>query len=257
MRVESVKDSSNFAAGVSGDGGSEAIAAERRAVGHLASQVRFWLPAAGILGLDLWSKSAVFHRLDPDEVFTVVPRVMEFRRSLNDGAVFGSSTGYVGVFIAASVLALAFVVYLFWCSHARQRVTHIALGLILAGALGNLYDRAFMAADIVSPHSGRHPSIIGKLLSDPSDAIVHVGTWPEGAHPQTFARADVSVRRQGVVRDFLKFVPKFPAWVPRLGQRDIWPWIFNVADSALVVGVVLLLLTSICDRGTRHASQAR
>jgi lipoprotein signal peptidase len=29
---------------------------------------------------------------------------------------------------------------------------------------------------------------------------------------------------------------------------DVWPWIFNVADTALVIGVALLMLTSIVER---------
>jgi len=38
------------------------------------------------------------------------------------------------------------------------------------------------------------------------------------------------------VRDFLKIV-----W--KIGDRELWPWIFNVADVLLVIGVGLLLIT--------------
>ena len=117
--------------------------------------------------------------------------------------------------------------------------------MILAGALGNLYDRALMKADVVvyRTDAGDPARLIGKI-QDSTDEYIDVGSWPEGKHPRRFARRDVEIRQQGVVRDFIKFVPKFPAWFPRMGGRDIWPWVFNIADSALVCGVGLLLCTS-------------
>jgi lipoprotein signal peptidase len=215
-----------------------------RAGRHAAAHIRFWAAAIMILAADLGSKTWAFRSLAPDEVRTVVPGVLEFRRSLNDGAVFGSLTGHVELFLAASVLALGFVLYLFWNSLARQWVLHVALGAILAGTLGNFYDRTYQVADIVTYKNaaGRENSIIGRVVNGDSEAKVRLGDWPEGTRPQSFVRSEVSLRRQGVVRDFLKFVPKFPDWVPKLARRDVWPWIFNVADAALVCGVGVLLL---------------
>jgi len=220
-----------------------------------SSHLRFWIPAVGLLWLDLWSKAWVFRNLTSEQVQPAIPGVLEFRRSLNDGAVFGSFSGYAGVFIVASMFALAFVLYLFIHSSPRQRVLHVSLAMILAGALGNLYDRAFMAADVVrfrEKTSGRMVSVIGKIVGESADTV-RIGDWPGGGRPQSFSRAEVEVRRQGVVRDFIRFVPKFPASVPRVGGMDIWPWIFNVADAALVCGVILLLLTSLIERGHHEA----
>jgi hypothetical protein len=95
---------------------------------------------------------------------------------------------------------------------------------------------------------GRERSIIGRVVSAPEAHKVVIGDWPDGGHPQDFRRDEVTVRRQGVVRDFIKFVPDLPAWVPGLGGREAWPWVFNVADAALVCGVVILLLHSLLDR---------
>jgi lipoprotein signal peptidase len=179
--------------------------------------------------------------------------VLEFRRSLNDGAVFGSFTGQVGVFIVASLFALAFVLYLFLHSSARQWVLHVCLALILAGALGNLYDRGFMIADVVryTDKQGFERSHIGKIVGDNTGPSVTIGDWPEGGSPETFSRDKVQVRQQGVVRDFLKFTPEFPKGIPRLGGNDVWPWIFNIADAALVAGVIVLMMTSIFERSPR------
>jgi lipoprotein signal peptidase len=202
-----------------------------------------------LLVIDLWSKAWVFRNLGAHEVKTIVPGLLDFRRSLNDGAVFGTFTGQTSLFIVASLFALGFVLYLFLHSHARQWFLHISLGMILAGALGNLYDRIQVQADVirVTDRQGRVQSHIGTIVARDENTVV-VGDFPDGGSPQAFARSEVEIRRQGVVRDFLKFVPKFPAGWPQLGGWDVWPWIFNVADAALVVGVAMLLLGSLFER---------
>ena len=227
-----------------------AVDAADAALLHPLSHVRFWLIAGLILWLDLWSKSWVFTHLRQDDVRPIVPGVLDCRRSLNDGAVFGLFSGYTAVFILASMLALGLMFYLFAHSHRRQRVLHVALGLILAGAIGNLYDRAFIKADVVrSKDASASPVVhIGRIVSDPEAPIIRIGDYPDGDHAQTYRRDEVTVRQQGVVRDFLKFVPSFPAWVPKLAGREMWPWVFNVADASLVCGVIMLLLYTCFDR---------
>jgi lipoprotein signal peptidase len=135
---------------------------------------------------------------------------------------------------------LAFVLFLFVHSGRHRRSLHLALGLVLAGALGNLYDRTYMIADVVRCSAGgRRDTFVGKVIEQ-SDRGVVLGSWPSGAHPRLI-RADwgPEIRQQGVVRDFIKMEPRI-----RLGSRTIemWPWVFNVADSLLVVGVGLLML---------------
>jgi signal peptidase II len=210
------------------------------------SHLRLWIPAIALLVLDLWSKQWAFSALDPVQARPVVPGLLEFRQSLNDGAVFGSFTGYVGVFIAASLAALVFVLYMFGCSRRRQWTLHVALGLVLSGALGNLYDRAFIKADVVlfQADAGQQRSHIGTIVSEPDAAFVEIGEWPGGKRPRRYDRSEVTVRRQGVVRDFIKITPRIPGWVPKLGGYDFWPWVFNVADACLVIGVAALLLQS-------------
>ena len=228
------------------------------AIRHLPSHLCFWTVGAVVLWLDLWSKSWAFHALQSDEVRPAIAGLISFRRSLNDGAVFGSFRGNTGLFIVASLFALVFVFYLFAHSARRQWILHIALALILAGALGNLYDRAFVMADVVihRPQFGQEETVIGQIGSDPRDPYVRVGDWPDGGNAQRFLRSEVVIRRQGVVRDFIKFVPKFPDWVSKLGGKDVWPWVFNVADSALVCGVIVLLLSTWLER-TPHRRRSR
>jgi len=227
----------------------------RPAIRHLASHLCFWIISVGALWLDLWSKYWAFHSLESTENRPIISGWLNFRRSLNDGAVFGSFRGNTGLFIIASIFALVFVLYLFANSTRSQRVLHVALGLILAGALGNLYDRAFIKADVISyqPRSGQEELMIGMVV-DRTEADVVVADYPDGANVRTLPGSRVTIRRQGVVRDFIKFMPKFPGGFPKLAGRDIWPWVFNVADAVLVCGVILLLLSTWLDRSPRAES---
>ncbi len=218
-----------------------------RAIRDVPSHLRFWPIVVVVLVLDLWSKYWAFSSLTPAETWQAVPGVLEFHRSLNDGAVFGSLTGMTRLFVVASLCAFVFVLALFSGSSPKQRSLHVALALVLAGALGNLYDRAFAQADVIAFVDGR--KVIGTVIDQPDATIVKVGAWPDGTGAALYNASDIGkISRQGVVRDFIRFVPRFPAWVPKLAGRDVWPWVFNIADSALVCGVGMLLINFWFDR---------
>ena len=119
--------------------------------------------------------------------------------STNPGVVFGLRLPRVAVLVATVFISL-FVILVFATSPAAHRLTHAAVALILAGALGNAYDR-----------------------------LVSVIALP-GVQP---------IRHQ--VRDFLDF----SAWG--------YPWIFNIADVLLVVGVGVMVLQSFRHRPPRKA----
>ncbi len=111
-----------------------------------AAWLRFLLVAIGGLIADLWSKHAAFAFLGygpGSKIHVVIPHVLTLETTLNNGAVFGIGQGLAVLFILISLVAMAFVVYVFMSSLRRQWIIHVALGLILAGAMGNLYDRLF------------------------------------------------------------------------------------------------------------------
>jgi len=217
------------------------------------SHLRLWIVAAAGLWVDLWSKAWAFSTLDADHPMPVWEGFMEFRRSLNAGAVFGFGAGLVWVFIVASFAALGFVLFLFNGSTPRQRILHAALGMILAGALGNLYDRVFVEAHVVKvmTEAGQVDRHIGRVVETGPDGSVWIGSWPEGHNPRSIPADQIigEPTRQGVVRDFIKFLPRLPTWIPLVGGFDAWPWIFNVADALLVCGVAILLLNLWFTRG--------
>ena len=107
----------------------------------------FWMLAIGGAGFDLATKAVVFERVGPPgaPAASVVGRVVELRTSHNTGALWGigGAMPYGSLLFAVlSIVAAVFIVYwLFALGHAVDGLQTAALGLIMAGAIGNCYDR--------------------------------------------------------------------------------------------------------------------
>lgn len=137
--------------------------------------------AVVIVAVDQVSKALVVSNLREGESRRVIGGVLSWTLQRNPGSAFGLFRHFPVVFtVLAALIALAIVVR---ASHVQDRLTGVALGLVLGGALGNLLDRI-----------ARPPGVF-----------------------------------RGRVVDFIDF-----HW---------WP-VFNVADSAVVIGAVLLLISS-------------
>lgn len=82
----------------------------------------------------------------------VMPGV-SFTLSVNKGAVFGlemhkSQNIHRLIVGIASLATVALVFYFFATSHRNAWPTHVSMAFILAGALGNLYDRLFSLVEL-------------------------------------------------------------------------------------------------------------
>ena len=146
------------------------------------------------LSIDLWTKSlAVAHFKGTGDYYVVASKWLQFEYTENHGAVFGIGQGQRALFVVVSIFATALLTYLF-ANGSRKWFPQIVLGLLLAGVLGNLYDRVTLG-----------------YVRD----MIHA--FPDVPNP---------LRGQ------------FPAW------QEVFPWIFNVADSMLCVGVGLTVIMS-------------
>lgn len=111
--------------------------------------VVFLLVAAAGLTWDLFSKSAVFTDLGYPNRESAWERswlggAVRFKlfTSFNEGALWGVGQGMSWLFASLSVLAALGILYwLFIRGAARSWWLTVALALIMAGTLGNLYDR--------------------------------------------------------------------------------------------------------------------
>lgn len=194
----------------------------------------FWLLAIAGLLLDQGGKYGVYGWLYPphEQRFVIVPGVFRLETSfsgeapsagvtaplqnlfglvnnpppaLNKGALFGLGGDHGdtanNVFAVVSVVAAAGIVY--WTTRrtaARDWALCLSLGLILAGTLGNLYDRVVF----------------------------------------------------GGVRDYLHFVIERGEDV-----KPVFDWpVFNIADSCLVCGAILLLLQAFFSKPEKAEKQA-
>lgn len=250
--------------------------AETTALRHFASYLRFVAVAVIGLGLDLGSKHWAFQALrqnNPPKV--VIPHMLEFQTMLNPGALFGIGGGQTLVFLVASACALLLVFWMFSQTSPRRWALQIALGGILAGALGNMYDRV-MVRLVVQPFvlgshmiytvrtgEDEHGVILREYPPDERGAQfrmrsdggatggVTVHRYPRGA----IFRLETVPAEAGFVRDFIKIPTTLPdwGWIPaKVRGRELWPWVFNVADMLLVGGVAILALYLWRDRRRGH-----
>ena len=135
-----------------------------------AALSRFLLVTAVGLAVDLWTKVWAFKALvynqtvtDAGQVrlesrtFEFIPGWLHFLCTANQGAVFGIGQGNRWLFIVVSVLAIGFLTYLFATS-GGQRFYQVVLGMLLAGVLGNMYDRIFhgFVRDMIYIFPGRY-----------------------------------------------------------------------------------------------------
>ncbi len=165
-----------------------------------------WLAFQRVAGQAVATNRADVLAAGPENLWTLIPRheavvvapkVLNLTLVYNPGAVFGIGGGQRWFFVAFTLVAVAVGLLVFARGTGRRdHASHAALALILAGGLGNLYDRLIYAC----------------------------------------------------VRDFLHPLPgvdlPFSLRWPG-GSREAWPWVSNLADLWLIIGVGVLILLSL------------
>jgi lipoprotein signal peptidase len=176
------------------------------------------LMVAGVLlAVDLWSKYAAYERLviskpierdatsgrvmfiHSDEI-PFIQSVLHFRFTVNEGAIFGIGQGKRWLFVVVSFFAIALLTSMAW--RGGRWWQHMLLGLLLAGVLGNLYDRWY------------YGFVRDMLYAFPGS------TWGDFALTRSVTPTSIH-------------------------NNELFPWIFNLADCFLVVGVTLLVIQSL------------
>jgi signal peptidase II len=95
---------------------------------------------------DLATKAWMFSRFPRGWIYWLWEGHAGIQTTLNTGALFGIGQGLVWLFAWMSVFAaVALPLWLFWFRAAHDRWLTVALGCVMAGVLGNLYDRLLLA----------------------------------------------------------------------------------------------------------------
>lgn len=128
-------------------GGSDEDLASRETVHSLMIRRALLFGVLAVTGatIDLWTKEVVFRwRGLPGErdPWWLIEGFFGIETAVNPGAVFGIGAGKGVVFAVFSVIAaVGILIWLFRYQAARSLWLTCALGLIMGGIIGNLYDR--------------------------------------------------------------------------------------------------------------------
>jgi signal peptidase II len=106
-----------------------------------------WLLVAVLVVADQITKALVRRSLDLHESITLVPDMLALTRVHNTGAAFGmfNAMEFQGKSIVLTAVATLALVGVGWYAASiplRDRLARLGVACILAGALGNLIDRA-------------------------------------------------------------------------------------------------------------------
>jgi signal peptidase II len=113
---------------------------------------------------DLASKHAVFDHLrgydviDGTRHIDVVDGFFRLTVVRNQGVTFGLGQGLGPIWAVLNIVAIVVLAVVYWRTRREQRFQAVALILVLAGAVGNLYDRLRFGwvRDFLDVYVGRH-----------------------------------------------------------------------------------------------------
>lgn len=107
-----------------------------------------WFGTAFVFGLlaDQLSKYWIIDRFYYGERMWVIPGLMEFTHVRNPGGIFSfladsSVELRMTLFVGAALVAIVLLLVFLFRHEPEERLSPMALGMILAGAVGNLADR--------------------------------------------------------------------------------------------------------------------
>jgi signal peptidase II len=173
--------------------------------------------------LKIWVKTT----MTMGESHTVFANWFYIHFTENEGMAFGMKLGGSWGKLFLSLFRIVAVILMGWWLYKVSRVKGstglvVCISLIIAGALGNIIDSAFYG-----------------LIFNESTFMQVASIFPPGGGYASFLH--------GKVVDMLYFPiieTHYPSWFPIYGGQDFLFFrpVFNIADSSITTGVLLLIL---------------
>ena len=101
----------------------------------------FWLLALGVFLIDRLTKSFVTSILGEGGTIPVIPGILHITFVLNPGGAFGLLPQGTIFFTLVTLVVFTAVIWYYISQRPRHWAVVTALGLVLGGTAGNLYDR--------------------------------------------------------------------------------------------------------------------
>ena len=187
-----------------------------------------------ILALDQFIKIYIKSSFLPGETHSLIGDWFLLEYIENQGMAFGTTFGTkswhklaLSIFRVCAILGL----FYYWLRQLKRGVKLeflIVIGFIFAGATGNLIDSMFY--DFIFEY-------------DPCMPFNHLsGSGLKSECGYSIIETRHSGFLFGNVVDMFKFHAFWPKWIPYLGEKEVFPAIWNVADASITIGVITILI---------------
>jgi signal peptidase II len=191
----------------------------------------------GVLIIDQIVKILVKTQMDPHEQIGVIDGFFQLYYIENRGMAFGTTLGSgaiakyaLSLFRLVAIVGIAYYIYKLLKEKNVHNGLIYSVGLIFAGATGNLIDGMFY--DFIWELD---PNIAWNWAIDENNSWVVDATGNPELRPHGFLL--------GSVVDMFQFTAVWPSWMPfGLGGKEIFAAIWNVADASITFGVGIIIV---------------
>jgi signal peptidase II len=106
--------------------------------------ILFGLCAIFAIAVDQVSKYWVVNFVPLNAQIKLIPGFLYITHIKNSGGAFGIFQNKINVFIVVSMISILLIIVLKICMNLKSYTYNLAMGFVLGGAIGNLYDRYFI-----------------------------------------------------------------------------------------------------------------
>lgn len=153
-----------------------------------------YIIGAILIAIDQIIKAAVVKHLSQVDTKTIIPGILNFTYSENQGVAFGMFSGGRIVFILMTFAILVAVIWMIEQTKYNEPIFTLLLSLILGGAAGNLVDRIRLGYVVDYVHFSFFPYIFNF-----ADSCVVVGAILLGVFVVFFDKGDTLLKGKGII----------------------------------------------------------